>query len=352
MYLLYHLEPTTIASALLNGTYASDCGSSLAVGDFNDDGHLDFATGCPSHTVGGDAGAGEVRIGYGDGEGGFAWGVLNQDTAGVSGVAEPNDRFGAALASGDFNCDRIADLAVGVPGEGTNGAVGAGVVQVFPGSAGGIPAGGNQLLDQENAGGGLASAAGDAFGHALAAGGFDDNLFDDCDDLAIGVPYDQGSSGGRVLVVEGSAGGLTPLFTRVINRQDFAGLADAPGVQRLGLALLAADFGRGEQDDLVLGMPGELQLPLPPFPGGFTPGVACIAYGGSGDGVFGNGAQCFGAARIDPALAEDGSFGLVLAAIGTRGEGPAALALGAPSSGRVLVLTNTLFRDGFETVPD
>jgi hypothetical protein len=35
----------------------------------------------------------------------------------VSG-AEPSDRFGAALAAGDFNGDGFPDLAIGVPGEG------------------------------------------------------------------------------------------------------------------------------------------------------------------------------------------------------------------------------------------
>lgn len=352
VYLLRHVAPDTLAYGQLAGTYAAHCGSSLAVGDFNDDGHMDFATGCPDEAVGGDAGAGEVRIGYGDGAGDFAWGVLNQDTGGVAGSAEVDDQFGASLASGDFNCDGVSDLAVGVPHEGTNGALSAGVVQVFHGASTGIPGGGSQLWDQEGTGTDSVSAAGDRFGHALAAGGFDNTVFEDCDDLAIGIPYDVGSSAGTVVVLEGSAGGLTSLAARKIDRFDFVGVANAPGVQRLGLVLLAAELGRGVQDDLVFGLPGQANMALPPAPPSDTPGAVCIAYGGSGEGVFANGAQCIGATEISASVAADLDFGLVLAAIASPGTPAADLAIGLPVSQQVLLLRGTLFRDGFDGVPD
>ena len=37
---------------------------------------------------------------------------FTQDTAGVEGGAEPNDEFGYSLASGDFDDDGYADLAI------------------------------------------------------------------------------------------------------------------------------------------------------------------------------------------------------------------------------------------------
>lgn len=41
----------------------------------------------------------------------------SQIDGGVNGNYEVNDRFGAALAAGNFDHNAFADLAVGVPGE-------------------------------------------------------------------------------------------------------------------------------------------------------------------------------------------------------------------------------------------
>ncbi|MEO7326658.1 MAG: hypothetical protein ABIW82_17695 [Dokdonella sp.] len=116
--------------------------SSLAVGDFNCDGNADIAVGDEISTVGGRVGAGSVTIAFGDplvpiralGQ------RINQDSSGVNGVAEEDDRFGSSLAIADFDSDSCADLAVGTPRE----AVGsptiqyAGDVGLFFGGAGGL----------------------------------------------------------------------------------------------------------------------------------------------------------------------------------------------------------------------
>jgi hypothetical protein len=43
----------------------------------------------------------------------------SQNSPGVPGTSEAGDRFGSALAAGDFNGDGFSDLAVGIPGEDT-----------------------------------------------------------------------------------------------------------------------------------------------------------------------------------------------------------------------------------------
>jgi hypothetical protein len=62
--------------------------------------------------------------------------IWHQDSMGVAGVAEDEDQFGTSLATGDFDGNGLADLAVGVPFEDFKGASGlvisnAGVVQVL-----------------------------------------------------------------------------------------------------------------------------------------------------------------------------------------------------------------------------
>jgi FG-GAP repeat len=79
--------------------------------DFNHHGFADLAIGVPGEN--GIAGAVNVLYGAGNGLSGTGAQVFFQ----VGGTPEPGDRFGAALAAGDFNQDGFADLAVGASGE-------------------------------------------------------------------------------------------------------------------------------------------------------------------------------------------------------------------------------------------
>ncbi|GAA4104001.1 hypothetical protein GCM10022214_82880 [Actinomadura miaoliensis] len=104
---------------------------------------------------------------------------LTQATPGVHGAPERFDRFGAALAAGDFDDDGVDDLAVGVPGEDdgrTPAGHSEGAVQVLHGPSMRQRA---PIVSQRRPG------AYDEFGAALAAGDLDG---DAVADLAIGAP--------------------------------------------------------------------------------------------------------------------------------------------------------------------
>jgi hypothetical protein len=104
------------------------------------------------------------------------------------------DLFGVATATGDFNGDGFADLALGVPGKGDDGRRD-GRVRVFFGAAGGLSTKSPQILrhttclDESVIHSRVPLLFGETvefgFGSALAAGDFDD---DGMDDLAIGIP--------------------------------------------------------------------------------------------------------------------------------------------------------------------
>jgi hypothetical protein len=111
-------------------------GGAVTAGDFNGDGYDDLAVGVSGENISGGEGAGAVNVIYGSAGGLAVSGdqVWHQNSDGMGGVAEADDRFGAALAAGDFGSDGYEDLAVGVYGEDLSGGDDAGMVNVLYGS--------------------------------------------------------------------------------------------------------------------------------------------------------------------------------------------------------------------------
>jgi hypothetical protein len=110
--------------------------------DFNGDGYVDLAIGSPYGTVNKKTSAGIVSIIYGS-SAGLNTGkkqVFTQDLSWVPGAAEAYDHFGFSLASGDFDQDGFADLAVGTPDEDIPAGKDAGLLTVFWGSSSGLTA--------------------------------------------------------------------------------------------------------------------------------------------------------------------------------------------------------------------
>ena len=171
--------------------------------DFNNDGADDLAVGVPGEDVGSAEDAGVVNVLYGVAGTGLNGNGSQQFTQPVSAV-EAGDQFGSVLASGDFNNDGFADLAVGAPTEDVGNVPDAGAVSVLYGSSSGLSTAGAQTFVQPVS----AVEADDQFGFALAAGDFDG---DDFADLGVGAPFESVGStflAGAVSALYGAGGGL------------------------------------------------------------------------------------------------------------------------------------------------
>lgn len=158
-----------------DGTYVRDgaesgdhFGFALAAGDFDGNGHADLAVGVPDEDIDfvGEAGAVNVLYGTWDGLSSEISAFWHQDI--LPGNAEASDRFGRALAAGDFDGDGYDDLAIGIPYEDLDTQIDAGAVNVVYGFGSGL--GENPQFWHQDSPGILGTAEeGDGFGWALTA---------------------------------------------------------------------------------------------------------------------------------------------------------------------------------------
>ena len=210
------------------------------------DGHPDLAIGSPGF----DGGCCPANISDSG-----AVHVLSSDEQGVSGSLSIVDvgpaeeaRMGSSLAAGDFGAG--PDIAMGAPGATVGGDPEAGLVD-FLLDPGAISPDTTEIQGT--------AEPGDSWGSSLAAGDFDG---DGHDDLAVGAPREDltpsgGVDAGLVNVIYGSSGGLDAHNNEILLQQpDSLGGEDEPE-DLLGFSLETADFGRGPQADLAIGVVGE-----------------------------------------------------------------------------------------------
>ena len=302
-------------------------GRAFATGDIDGDGYSDVVAGAPNDMVAGAQDAGSVTSLYGSRRGLTSAGSERITQPGNAAAGpETGDRFGAAVALGDFDGDGFDDLAVGVPDEDVGTVVSAGVVNVFRGSRSGLVTGSADTFAQDDRLPDMPEVD-DRFGAALVVGDFDGDGFDD---LAVGVPGEsigEAPEAGAVVVLYGSPAGLDR--SRAQFWSQAAALRDSPEAgDRFGSVLGAGDFDGDRADDLVVGVPNE-------GIGRADEAGAVHVIRGSRSGLVGAGNQFFSQRGPVPGRPGSGDhFGAALATGDVDGDRRDELVVGVPGEDR------------------
>jgi hypothetical protein len=305
-------------------------GMALAAGDFDADGFADLVVGSPYEDSGALADSGLITVLYGSASGLTTTGsqVIDQSHSDLPGAAEAGDRFGSALATGDFNGDGNCDLAVASEFEDIGTVLRAGAVHVLYGGSSGLMTTGSQMYYQGTSSIADSSETDDHFGASLATGHFNDDGFAD---LAVGIPGEDIEAlsldgAGAVAVIWGSVYGLTGANDQHLTESD-CGEGTSEAGDSFGAALAAGDFNGDDISDLAIGAPGQNFDGSSPNAGAVT-----VLYGtdfwfqSTGNQLWFQGED----GLLGEAENGDG-FGASLAAGEFNGDRFADLAIGAPS---------------------
>ena len=253
-------------------------GAMVSAGDFNGDGFEDLAISSPNANICDDDdailtvylygasnslcnsdNAGLIVILYGstDGLQTDRYQVISQTTPGIPDASETDDMWGTTMTSGDFNGDKISDLAVGAPGEKYGFFQSAGAVTVIYGSNEGLNPETSKRFHQDTFRVPGRNEENDQWGSTLTSGDFSQ---DGIDDLIIGSPNEsigQKLQSGSITVLYGSPDGVSAEKSRRIHQGSFGIDDNNEPYDRWGSVLTTGDFNGDYKTDLVIGAPAE-----------------------------------------------------------------------------------------------
>ena len=348
-----------------NGAYngadeaGDEFGSSLASGDFDNDGFEDLAIGLPGQDEPGSpaiVSTGAVQVVYGSDSGltGTRDRIFTALTDGLDYAPDNSDEYGYALAAGDIDDDGDDDLAIGVPGRGCPGGQRAGGVVILKGST----SLGLSTLEAQAFGPGQSGMLGNCasrgdFGAALSIGKVNGQAYQG---LAIGAPRaDVGGveKAGAVHLMFGSPAGLT------VGANKFISVTDLPG----GVAVPFLQFGnrvelgrlRSNTQSLAIASQNETVNGLP------EAGALWVLHSGNGSAIISTSIveRWTASANLRIGVPETGDeFGAGMAIGDFNGDGMNDIAIGAyaddysgnidTGGGAVIYQSEFIFRDDFD----
>ena len=305
---------------------------SLAAGDFDGDGFGDLAVGVPGESLHGTIfdhlQAGAVQVFYGSSMGitvrANQWLDQSASLGGVAiaGDVGDDDRFGDSLATGDWNGDGAADLAIGVTGDFADQP---GAVEIVFGVRGyGLHGAGNFLFTQGSPGVLDDDERMDHFGSHLGSGDFDG---DGSTDLLVGVwSEDDGKmiDTGAMHLFPGSASGPVLDADTLVTQGSSGLLEERERDDRFGGPFATGDLNGDGAPDLAVAAPEEDLF-------GFkNAGVVHLLFGvpGAGLGVQGNLLLHQAGEGPEPRIHDYEEFGDALAMGDFDGDGHDDLAVG------------------------